>query len=280
MGMDMPETITTVRLTWRQRVRALFTQPIKLPGWAAAILAVIIFIPDWHSRIEFWLAVAKATTGYFGLIAAAIASPYFSLTLFVGGLLWVLLIGEPAKGVRRRHWLRYVGWSVFLICLTTVVATAGYGAIEFYIQQQVSARDREIQNRTASRPVYWHLTDAQRTALAFELDKVPEEKRFEVKIKCLPDAGSRTMVDDIGKVLIDHKWKVSANCLFSNIRADLTGFGVSVPKGLKDDGVKFGDFPDHSRKLIEMLQSSNVVFFLAADDLKEDEVFLIVGNAP
>jgi hypothetical protein len=280
-GMAKPKTNKDMRVVpWRQRIIALFTQPIKLPGWAAAILAVIIFFPDWHSRIEFWLSVAKAAGGYVGMIAAVIASPYFSPALFVGGLLWVLLIGEPKKGVQRRHWLRYVGWSIFLICFTTVIVTAGYGAIEFYIQREVSARDTTLQKNAAIRPVFWHMTDAEKTALAIELDKIPEADRFEVKVKCLPDAGSRSFVEEAGKIFIDHHWKITANCFFSDIRPDLTGLYVGVPK--EQLGKKSEDLPKNLRLFLGILNRAQISGKGIALDEKAtgDEFSLIVGNAP
>ncbi len=282
MGARMPKikNTATTQSPWRQRVAALFTQPVKLPGWAAAILAVIIFVPDWHSRIEFWLSVAKATGGYVGLIAAAITSPYFSPSLFVAGLLWILLVGEPTKGVQRRHWLRYVGWSVFIVCLTTVVITAGYGAIEFYIQREVSARDSALQQNAAVRPVFWHMTEVEKTALGIELDKIPEPDRFEVKVKCLPDAGSRTFVEDVAKVFIDHNWKITANCFFSDLRPDITGLYVAVPK--EQIGKKNEDLPKNLGTLLGVLNRAKISGKGIAIDEKAngDDFSLIVGNAP
>jgi hypothetical protein len=274
----MSETVSP-RRRWRQRVIALFSQPIKLPGWAAAILAVIVSVPDWHSRIEFWLAVAKNMGGYFGMIAAAIASPFFSPALFIGGLLWVLLVGEPARGVQRRHWLRYVGWSVFLICFTAIIVTAGYGAVEIYIEQEVGKRDHDIQQQAAVRPIFWHMTDLEKTSLAIELDKVPDNERFELKIKCLPDAGSRAFVEEIGKVFIDHHWKISANCLFSNVRPDLVGLYVSIPKNLA--GKKMDELPPNLATLLKILSAAEIPGKgVAVDELKDDEFYLVVGNAP
>src|SRR6266536_5310139 len=86
----VPEPSSSRWARWRRRVVGLFTEPIKLPGWAAAGLAIIIFVPDWHARIEFWLAVVKSMGGYAGMTATVLASPYFSPALFVSGILWVL----------------------------------------------------------------------------------------------------------------------------------------------------------------------------------------------
>jgi hypothetical protein len=231
----------------------LLAQPIKLPGWAAILFAVFVFFPDWHARIEFWLHVVHEAGGKMSVLASAIASPYFSPALAAAGLIWVLFVGEP-RGVQRHHWLRYVGWSVFLICATTVVSVAAYGALEVYIQEQVSSRDKQLQERAAVRPVFWHLTDAQKTALRFELSQVPEADRFEIKAKCLPDAGSRAFLEDLYAVLAEEKWKMTANCFFSNIRASLTGTGIIVSK--KWEGKLISDRPKN-------IQTFNTMFFNA-----------------
>ena len=64
-----------------------------------------------------------------------------------------------------------------------MVITVGYGALTFYIQQQVSQKDTELQNKYAQAPIYWHLTDAQRTALPIALDRVSKDKRFKIDIQ-------------------------------------------------------------------------------------------------
>jgi hypothetical protein len=258
----------------------ILTQPIKLPGWAAILFAVFVFFPDWHARIDFWLHVVQDAGGRMSTIAGAIASPYFSPTLAIAGVLWVLFVGEPTKGVQRRHWLRYVGWSIFLICATTVIVLAGYGALEFYIQKEIGSRDRALQDKAATRPIFWRLTDAEKTALGFELDQIPEAERFELKFKCLPDAGSRTFVEDIAKLINDHKWKISANCLFSNVRPDLTGLYISISK--IHEGKPFEKMPKDIRTLATILAAANIPGkgYALDDGMKEDEFYLVVGNAP
>lgn len=268
----------SVRRLWRDRVRPLFTQRIKLPGWAAMLVAVAAYVPDWHSRIEFWWSVAKGAGGHLAMLAAVVASPYFTPALFVGGLLWVLFVGEPAKGVQRHHWLRYVGWSIVSICLAAVIVTAASGAIEFYIQQQISVRDRSLQEKAATKPVFWRLTEAERTALAFELGKVPEGDRFEIKFKCLTDASSRVFTEDMASVMQKAGWKVFADCLFNNLRPDLTGLHLSISKNHR--GKNVADLPKDLVTLLTILRNSNITLQLALDDLKDDEFFLAVGNTP
>lgn len=279
------------RNQWWERLKRLFTQPVKIPGWLLVLWVASQEIPDWKSRIDFWVGVAADAGGYLAVPAAAIASPYFTPTLLVAGLAWILLAGEPAKGVQRHHWLRYVGWSIFTLCFTAFVITVGWGAIEFYIQQQVSNRDQEIQHNAAVRPVYWHLTDAQKTALKLELDDAPVSERFHIQIECLPDAGSRTYVEDLGQVFEEAKWKIDGNCLFSSVKPDLTGLYVAVSPSFapKEDAagvLPMDELPKNAKKLMDFLQEAQIPARWGVyknsepPQQKDDDFFLIIGNAP
>lgn len=130
------------------------------------------------------------------------------------------------------------------------------------------------------RPVYWRLTDAEKTRLGFELEKIPESDRFEVKIMCLPDAGSRTFVTDIAKVITDHHWKISVNCLFNRVRPDLTGFWFSVSK--VHAGKNINDLPKDMRTFLGILNAASIQGQGIAyeENLKDDEFYLVAGNAP
>jgi len=77
--------------------------------------------------------------------AIVIGSPYFSVALAIAGIAWLVLVGEPRKGVQRHHWLPYLGWIVFAICFTAIVLTAGWGAIQVYARNAVaSAHSTEV----------------------------------------------------------------------------------------------------------------------------------------
>ena len=83
----MEPSALAARQTWRQRVLALFTQPVKLPGWVAVLLFIYIFVPDNLSRAHFWIDAAKSTGGYIALAATVVSSPYFGPALLTAGLL-------------------------------------------------------------------------------------------------------------------------------------------------------------------------------------------------
>lgn len=279
LPMEMPAKWP--RRTWGQRVKAVFTQPIKLPGWAAVLFVAFQLIPDWKSRLDFWLDVAKGTGGYLAMAATVVASPFFMPCFFAAGLAWIALAGEAPRGVQRHHWLRYIGWSVVSICLTVIVITASYGFFTLAVKQAVSTEDAALQHQYTTHPTYWHLTEFEKIALGSAFDEVPKEDRFQIHILCLPDAGSRTYVEDFAKIIIDHDWpKPSANCLFSDVRPDLVGLYVGVSPKLKDK--KLEEMPKNLQTLVKILQTAHIPSQWALDknDAKEEDFSLVVGNAP
>jgi hypothetical protein len=288
LPLDLPEAPKPPkrpRRSRRERVKAVFTHPIKLPGWAVLLYVAIQAIPDWKSRLDFWLGVAKGTGGYLAMAATVIASPYFTPSLLAAGIAWIVLAGEAPRGVQRHHWLRYVGWSVVSVCLTIVFITAGYGALTFYIKQQVSQQDIELQKQYAVGPVYWHLTDAQKIAFKSALSEIPEAERFQVDILCLVDAGARTFVDELGVVFQEANWKkINANCLFNSVRPNLLGLNLAVSPALleKIKDKKAEEWPHDLRVLAFAMAKGGLAFSLGTydDGAKQDHFWLAVGNAP
>jgi hypothetical protein len=263
----------------RKRAYLLVTKP-KLPAWAVIALLVLQQIPDWKSRYDFWLAAAKSLGGVPAMIASTIGSPYFGVIAGTIAAAYIVLVGEPKTKTQRHHWWPYIGWSIFGILLTVTVITGIIGYVEIDIKQEVSGRDEAIQKQAAVRPVFWHLTDFEKTSLVYALDQVPENERFPIQVRCLPDAGSRTYVEDLAKVFIDHKWTVTANCLFNNVRPDAVGMYVVVAK--KFGGKKIQDLPAHTRLLAKILDEAKIAgqWSIDGDDSLGDEPVIVVGNAP
>jgi hypothetical protein len=139
------------------------------------------------------------------------------------------------------------------------------------------AHYQDFQKQALKAPMFWHLTDWEKYSLGYALDKVKDEDRFQINVKCLPDANPRTFVEDIGQVFLDHKWKVAANCLFSDARPDLVGLFVSVSK---ETNGKIDEMPINARTLARMLDEAGISYSWGLDEIKKDEFFLVVGNAP
>lgn len=268
------------RPPWYELLRSRLFGRWKWPGWAGFLYIVLTEVPDWRHRIDFWLNTAEAMGGYLGMAAAFIGSSYFRWGLFSGAIAYLVFVGEPRRGVQRHQWLPYLGWAVFGICISAFVVTAGWGAITIYIQEQVNGADQALQRQAATRPLFWHLTDYNKNALGFALDQTPQDKRFEVLIQCLPDATSRTYVEDLANAFLAHQWSVKANCLFSQLKPDFLGVEIAVSEKLA--GRQLSDIPDNAKTLAQLLTDAQIPFTLGAEGLvkEEKDVMLFVGNGP
>jgi hypothetical protein len=79
------------------------------------------------------------------------------------------------------------------------------------------------------------------------------------------------------KVFIDHKWKITANCLFNNVRPDLVGVFVVVSNEAISN---IDEIPANSKRLAELLSQAGISFSWGTDEAaKKGEFFLVVGNA-
>jgi hypothetical protein len=114
--------------------RALLGQ-FQVPGWLFIILAIVIGVPDWTSRYQFWLGVAKSTPGKMSTIATILLWPYFPIVLAVVGLAF-LFIGWNQKYPAQRHPIvPVVGWISFAVCFLAVLLTAGFGWHEITLRE-------------------------------------------------------------------------------------------------------------------------------------------------
>jgi hypothetical protein len=150
---------------WWLRPLRLFTRP-KLPGWAFFLFLAIQWIPDWKSRVDFWLDAAEKAGGYSGQAATVISSPYFSLGVAGIGVLWLAFVGEPSRGILRDPRWRYIGWSIVAILMAVVSLTVGYGYFEIRVQEIAAGRPR-FPDR--------HITDQQKDNLRIEIPKIKQE---------------------------------------------------------------------------------------------------------
>lgn len=258
--------------------------PQRLPGWAIVLLGLFQKLEGFYDQIRFGFDIAKELGGEWSVIAALIESPAVGTAFIIVGVAWVTFVGEPKKGAVKHPAAIIVGWSVFGICLTTIAVVFGYGLFQWKVQQQAGKREAQIQQESAVRPVYWHLTDAQRIALAIALDNVPEKDRFEIPTKCLADAGSRTYLEDIGSIFLAHQWKVlPGNCAFSDLRPDLTGLYIGLSKDIWPENTDLDQtkIPPNAKKLAELLIAAQIPFHFGRDNkISGQQFFLVIGNAP
>jgi hypothetical protein len=263
--------------TLRERVVGLRSR-IKWPGWSFIILGILTWIPDWKSRLDFWVDIAHSSgTGLIGMGATIIASPYFSPALIAIGLGYLALVGEPKRGVQRHPWWPYIGWIAFVLCATAMFVTTVVGYVQLSIQRQVGFQIDVLQKRVLGSQIFWHLPEYNKTLLGAALDKIDEKDRFDVPFKCLSsNSSSISYMTDIYEVFTAHHWKMNGNCLFSNVKADLLGVWISVPK----DANKVEDLSPNAKKLADILTASEIQFGFGRDEIAKDQLFLVVGNGP
>ena len=97
----------------------------KWPGYATAGLGIIRLF-HLSEDIDFALNVLRSLGGNLGMIASIVASPFFGIAMVAYGVLHLIFVGEP-KATVRHPLAPIIGWSVFGICLVTIVSVIGYG---------------------------------------------------------------------------------------------------------------------------------------------------------
>jgi len=83
-------------------------------------------LPEWNEKFEFWSHVAHSVGGWIS-VSASVPSQWVGLIMVAVGLLYVIFIGEPNKGVQRHPFWPYLAWSVVAICITCTVIVASIG---------------------------------------------------------------------------------------------------------------------------------------------------------
>jgi hypothetical protein len=123
-------------------ISGLLLAQFNLPAWLTILLAIYIGIPDWNSRNEFWLSVAKSSGGPMSIIASIFLWKYFAPTLSVVAIIYLVLVNRrtaPSIGPPSQHPVAAVmAWGTFTVCLLALLITAGYGAIQIYIQREIA----------------------------------------------------------------------------------------------------------------------------------------------
>jgi len=123
------------RIFTRERIANALLGQFQVPGWLLLILAIIIGVPDWNSRYEFWLGVAKGMGGPIGVVADVLLWPYFPAALGFVGVVF-LLVGWNQKYAAQRHpAVPIVGWLCFAVCVLAITLTAAYGWHELTLRE-------------------------------------------------------------------------------------------------------------------------------------------------
>ena len=118
---------------------------LSLPGWLLIFIAILIGVPDFAHRFEFWFAVTKSSyPGILAALASVLLWPYLSPTLAAIGLVYIVAVSfslsSAATTPRSSRLIVFplIGWIAAAVCFVSVVATAGIGLIEVYIRKEIA----------------------------------------------------------------------------------------------------------------------------------------------
>jgi hypothetical protein len=138
------------RKSWFRR----FFAENKWPGLVAILYGAFNWIPDFQSRVQFWLGAAKMLGGKTEIIATVFASPLFGLCLVVAGFAYVLSVGEKRVLARSPIW-PILGW---LACGTVVL---GFSAMLLvgYVVTQLGPRHLTNEQKSSFKHVFSAGTD-------------------------------------------------------------------------------------------------------------------------
>jgi hypothetical protein len=123
---------------WRERISAALLGQFQLPGWLLLLIAIVIGVPDWHSRYEFWLSTALSVGNHISVVAAILLWPYFSPMLATVAILYLVGVSRFQNRVMRHPAVAIAAWICVGLCLVAIVLTAGLGATEIYIRREVA----------------------------------------------------------------------------------------------------------------------------------------------
>jgi hypothetical protein len=232
----MRDTFPWMRFAQTMWAAASFRRPFiprKWPGWATVALGLSERLLPWEDRVRFFYDVVREMGGDIGTVASLIESSIFSVVLVLAGLAYVIFVGEPEKGVQRHPWWPYIGWSVFGLCFTAMIVTAGYGAIEIYVRTQIdkgialNSRDRIVPAPDRPQaPVYTDargLTPNQIRILSNEADKIKS---------LIPNLRITTPPRDNEPYVYRRQFDE----LFTRVGINVA-YGDETPRGLDEEGV-------------------------------------------
>ena len=218
---------------------AVLTRPFsfrKLPGWAEIAVGVAARISSHEERARNAFEVMRDMGGDPEMIASVVTSPWFSAGLILSGVGYLVFVGEPQKGIQRQPWWPIVGWSVVSVCMAILLSATGYGYFQYRVMEVAGGKINEIQQQALGGQLFWHMTELEKLNLGTALAEVPEASRFEIKLRCVPtSSSSQTYAIDLLETFKKHNWKATPDCMFNNVKRDLMGIYISVPK--EDQGI-------------------------------------------
>jgi hypothetical protein len=246
----------------------------KWPGWGAIGLGSLplpLRVFRLGEDIDFAVTLLRSIGSELGTIAAIVASPFFAVGLIAYGVAHLLLVGEPKQAFRSHAWV-YAGWVIFGLCFTAIVFTAGWGAIQVYVHQQITQAQQPTQTQ------FWYLTDKQKYDLGNALDEIPQDQRFSVLLQIVfGNAQATTFSNDLGEVFHEHGWVIRGS-QDMQLRADLLGINFVLAM---DFPRKDKDSPPHAAELAKIFDKAGIKYsFGLQQTFDNNSLILAIGSRP
>jgi hypothetical protein len=122
-------------MEWLRRWLARY----KWPGLVAILYGAFTQIPDFQSRVQFWLEAAKMVGSKIGVVATILASPLFGIGLIVAGFVYLAFVGERQVVARHPIW-PILGWTVVAASILSIATLVLIG----YVVTQVRPPERQL----------------------------------------------------------------------------------------------------------------------------------------
>ncbi len=81
---------------------------------------------------------------YLSILVASLTSPYFGISLIFLGIIYLVFVGQPKKGVLRHPVWPILTWIATLLIFALMLGTAAYGAFEIEVRRLGNLRADEI----------------------------------------------------------------------------------------------------------------------------------------
>jgi hypothetical protein len=257
---------------------------VPLPGWGFLILAIIMGVPDWKSRYDFWLGVAESSAPWFGPIIPVLRYPYFPAVLAIVGIIYLILVGYPGPSIIRHSVVPLVAWILFAISATAVVGTAVAGYFEFRVREEAdklvlsiprSSSPRENNPLQPQRPLNYENRDLQPNQIRILLNEFPNLKASmqQLNIAIAPN-------------------DPQASSLFRQLQPIIYRSGIRPadasfpPRGPDDQGQLIlvhdkNNVPNTARKLMEVLTIADIpTQYSTAESVRDPEFIFFIAPTP
>jgi len=153
--------------------------PRRLPGWLTTAIGYgPKLAEEYFEHVRNAFDIARELGGEPRVLIDLITSNWYANSLLTIGVLYVIFIGEPHRGVLRHPAWRIIGWSVAGLCLAGVTAAGFLAAAQVIYVAGEGQGERKIQQQALGSPIYWHMTTDEKAKLGMALDKIKEEDRL------------------------------------------------------------------------------------------------------